>query len=81
MPNLVYQSSTDGPLACVCVLAIINSTIINIEVHISFQNMSFFSGMCSGVGSLDHILVLYSVFKGSYTLCTNEYLVFGRIHL
>ena len=53
------HSSVDGPLGCLCILAIINSASVNIGVHISFQ-IVVFSGHLpkSGiVGSHDSSLV------------------------
>ena len=35
------HSSVDGHLGCFCVLAIVNSAVINICVHISFRIMIF----------------------------------------
>ena len=43
------------------ILAIVNSAAITIEVHISFQ-IIVLSGKFSGVGLLDHMVVLFSAF-------------------
>ena len=41
------HSYVDGHLGCFLVWAIVNSTVMNIEVHVSFQIMVF-SGYMSG---------------------------------
>ena len=38
------HSCVDGPLAFFHVLAIVNSAAVNIEVHVSFETIQFFSG-------------------------------------
>ena len=42
---LFIHSSVDGHLGCFHVLAIVSSAAVDIEVHVSFQVMVFFSCM------------------------------------
>ena len=56
----LIHSSVDGHLHCFYVLAIVNSTVMNIGVHVSFS-VKFLSGYMPGVGLLDHMVVLYLV--------------------
>ena len=55
------HSSVHGHLCCFQVLAIVNSTAVNIGVHVSFQIMVF-SNICPGVRLLDHMVVLFLIF-------------------
>ena len=43
VPHILIHSSVDGHLDCFHVLTIVNSAVMNIEVHVSFL-MMFFSG-------------------------------------
>ena len=54
-------SSVDGHLDCFHVLAIINSSAVNIVVHISFQ-LWFSLDICLGVGWLDCMVALFLIF-------------------
>ena len=56
------HSSVDGHLDSFHILAIVNSAAMNIEVHVSFQIVEFFSDICSKVGLLDHMATLFLVF-------------------
>ena len=56
------HSSVSGHLDCFYVLAIINHTIVNIGVTVSFQIMFFFLDICPGVRLLDHMVALLIVF-------------------
>ena len=58
---VLIHSSVDGHLGCFHVLPIGNSAAVNIGVHVSFQ-MKFCPGVCSGVGLLDPMVVVYLVF-------------------
>ena len=64
----------DGHLGCFYVLAVVNSTAMNAEVHKSFQIRVFiFSGCMPGVGLLDQMVPvcflrnLHTVLHSSYT--------------
>ena len=41
MYNIFIHSSVDGHLGCFPVLAVVNSTAVNIRVHTSFQILVF----------------------------------------
>ena len=61
MYHIFIHSFVDGHLGCFYVLAIVNSTSVNIGVHVSFQIMVF-SGYMPRSGLLEHMVVLYLVF-------------------
>ena len=46
--NFFIHSSVDRHLSCFHVLAIVNSAVMNIVVHVSFQTMFFFRYMPRG---------------------------------
>ena len=57
------QSSVDGHLGCLHVLAIVNSAAVTIEMHVLFQISTFvFSVYISRSGMLNHMVVLFLVF-------------------
>ena len=58
------HSSADGHLGCFPVLATVNRSAVNSELHISFgiRVFIFFPDIHPGVGSLDHMVVLFLVF-------------------
>ena len=61
------HSSADGHLGCSHVLSIVNSTVMSIGVHVSFQIMVFFpSDIGPGVGLQGYIVTV--VFKGIFIL-------------
>ena len=53
--SFLIHSSADGHLGYFHVLAIINSAVMNIGVHVS-------RCVCPGVGLLGHMAVLFPVF-------------------
>ena len=55
-------SSVNGCLGCFHVLAILNSTAMNIDVHVSFSlELCLSLGIYPVVGLLDHMIVLFLV--------------------
>ena len=58
----LFHFSIDGHLGCFHVLATLNSTAMNIEVHIFFFKLWFSLHRCPGVGLLGHMVVLFLVF-------------------
>ena len=54
------RPSVAGHLGCLHVLAIVNSSAMNIRVHIFFE-LEFPLAICPGVGLLDYMVVLYLV--------------------
>jgi hypothetical protein len=59
----LIRSSVVGRLGCFQSLAIINSAAVNmvVQVALPFPGV-LLSDMCQGVVSLDHMVVLFSVF-------------------
>ena len=56
--SFLIHSCADGHLGCFHVLAIINSAVMNIEVHVSLSILC----VCPAVGLLGHKAVLFVVF-------------------
>ena len=51
---------TDGQLGCFCILTIVNSASVNVEVHVSFQiSFSFSLDKYLEVELLDHMVFLF----------------------
>ena len=67
--DIYLYSSVDGYLGCFYVLAIVNSVAMNTRVPISFliRVLSFLC-ICQGVGLLNQMGALFSVFKGTLIL-------------
>ena len=58
------HSSVDRHLGSFHVLAVISNIVMNIGVYISFQIKVFvFSGLCLGVGLLDHMQLYFYFFE------------------
>ena len=73
----LIHSSVDGYLWCFHVLAIVNSTAVNIWVHLCFWTMVF-PDICPRVGFLDHMVALFLFFWRNlhivlHSNCTNLY--------
>ena len=61
--SFLIHSSADGHLGCFHVLAIINSAVMNIGVHVSLSDLvSFPRCVCPGVELLGHMAFLFPVF-------------------
>ena len=60
-----FYSSVDEHLGFFQVLAFVNSTAMNIGVHVFFKIREFlsFPDTCPGVGLLGHMVTVFSVFK------------------
>ena len=64
--NFFIHSSMDD-VDCFQGLVIVNSTTINTRVHVTFWIIVFFFlDICPGVGLLDHTIILFLVFWGTF---------------
>ena len=61
MCHIFTHSSVDRHLDCFHSLAVVNSAVVNVEVHVSL-NYAFFLGIYPVVGLLGHRAVLFVVF-------------------
>ena len=70
-PNMCHiffsHSSVSGQLGGFHVLSVVNSTAMNIGVHVSFE-LQFYLDICPGMGLLDHMVTLFLVFWGTSIL-------------
>ena len=66
--SFLIHSSADGHLGCFLVLAIVDSAVMNIEVHMSLSSLVSLVCVCPAVGLLGHMAVLFPDFKGIATL-------------
>ena len=66
--SFLTHSSADGHLGCFHVLAIINSAVMNIEVHVFLSVLVSSVCMPSRPRYLGRMAVLFPVFKGISTL-------------
>ena len=60
--SFLIHSSADGHLGCFLVLAIVDSAVMNIEVHMSLSSLVSLVCVCPAVGLLGHMAVLFPVF-------------------
>ena len=65
--SFLIHSSVDRHLGCFHVLAIVNSAVLNIGVHVSLSILVSLC-VCPAVGLLGHMAVLFPVLKGISTL-------------
>ena len=71
--KLLIHSFVHGHLGCFCTLAIINNAVLNIGRHESLWiKFSSFSGICPGVGLLEHKIVLLLLFWESSILFSSD---------
>ena len=63
---LLIFSSVDGHLDYFHVLAIVNNDVMNFVVHISFQSSVFVLDIYPEVEILDHMVILFLIFWGTY---------------
>ena len=62
VPHILIHSSVDGHLGCFRVLTIVNSVVMNIEVHVSLGGLVFPLDICLGVGLQGHMVALFLIF-------------------
>lgn len=64
MPVLFIHLSIDGHLGCICFLAVMNSTAVNIHVQVfAGVPVSVLLGIRPRMKLLDHMLILVKVFE------------------
>ena len=66
------SSPVDGRLGCFHALTVMNSTAVNIGVHVSLQ-IIFSPDVCPGVGLLAHVVVPYLVLFFSFSAAPMAY--------
>lgn len=73
IPDFLYPFAIDEHLGYFCILAIMNSTTMNIELLISLWDPDFNSfDKYQEIDLLEHTAVLFLIFWGTYILFSTE---------
>ena len=68
VPQLFIHSSVYGHLGCIHVLAIVNIVAMNTVGYMCLIQLWFSQGVCPVAGLLGHMVDIFQVFKGIFTL-------------